>query len=203
MREMGRIRFQWPIYRSVVEESYPNSSIYDKAHRIQNLPGPREACIVDWVDSEFGTIEQITVDVPIHRLNQASETCSAEELEYFNAKELSSRFSKKARTQKRKPLPHGILTRAMYLALARLRSGPNGQIVPLDSTYTPLAIDTTALVATRALRVQVRRRLWCFETPVIADGEITVRRADKSDNDRVSLSPHPPRKQGGKEHDLR
>ena len=182
MRETGRIRFQWPIYRSIVEESYPSPSIYDMAHRIQDLAGPREPCIVEWFDLEFGTNKRANVDVPIHGLDQASETCSAEELAYFNAKELSPRFSRKARSRKREPLPHGILTRAMYLALAKLRSGPNGKIVPLDSTHTPLATDTTALAQTRALRVQVRRRLWCFETPVIADGEITVRRANKSDN---------------------
>ena len=186
MPERGQIRFQWPIYRSVIEESYPTTPVYDKAHRIHDLHGPRETCIAEWVDSDFGTSEPTAVDVPIHGLDRASLSCSAKELAWFNAREVSARSSRRRRRRrrrrKREPLPHGMLIRAMYMALAELRSGPTGPLVPLDSAYTPVATDTTALDDIRALRVQVRRRLWCFETPVIADGEITVRRADQSDS---------------------
>ena len=182
MPERGQIRFQWPIYRSVIEESYPTASVYDQAHRIHDLHGPRETCIAEWVDSDFGTSEPTAVDVPIHGLDRASPSCSAKELAWFNAREVSARPSKGRRSRKRELLPHGILMRAMYMALAELRSGPTGPLVPLDSAYTPVATDTTALDEIRALRVQVRRRIWCFETPVIADGEITVRRADQSNS---------------------
>lgn len=202
MREKNRIRFQWPVYRSVVEEAYPNPSTYGKARQIENLPGPREVCIADWADSEFGTSEQMTIDVPTHEFNQSWENCSAEELERFNTTELLPSYSRKARARKRGSLPRGVLIRAMYLALAEFRAGPRGNIVPLDENCSPLAIRTTAFVETRALRVQVRRRLWCFETPVSADGEIVVRRVNKSSYDRASLPLDPPLRQDGREHDL-
>lgn len=202
MREKGRLRFQWPIYRSIVEESFPSPSIYDAAYQIKQLTELGETCIADWIDSEFGTSEQTVLDVPAHESDQSSESGLAEEVKHFNAKELSPRHSRKLRSQKHRQLPHDVLIRAMYLELARLHAVPTGPIVLLDDMYSPLAIGTRALTEVRTLRVQVRRQLICFDTPVIAEGEVTVRRADTSANDRASLSPRLPHRQDGQEHSL-
>lgn len=200
MQEKGRLRLQWPIYRSIVEESFPSPSIYDAAYQIRQLSELGEACIADWIDSEFGTSEQTILDVPAHGSDQSSESDLVEEVKHFNAQELSPGHSRKLRSQKHRQLPHSVLIRAMYLALARLRAAPTGPIVLLDDMCSPRAIGIPAPTEVRTLRVQVRRRLICFETPVIAEGEVTVRRADTSANDRASLSPRPPHRQTGQEH---
>jgi len=182
-----------PVEPVIVEETLPDPLAYYMAQQIQELRGPRETCMADWLDSAFGTEEHRTIDVPTRGLEEHSESYSQRELATFRTGRLSPSFIRRVKAGQHEPIPNGILVRAMYLALEQYHATPTDQIVLTCDANAIQGSHTLPHDGAKALRVQVRRDVEWGRRRNIRAGTITVRRIHSLDDDHAGPLTHSPR----------